>query len=152
MSGSAFARSALFPLIVIAALIWLGVNTLRDDSTSGEKLRFSQALTLVRSGPVAIERVTFDPETHEVELRLATGRRETTVYPVEQSAYELQQLLEEKGIPFQAKRAGGSAWSSLLTSLLPFVLLLAFWLLLMRTVRRDPSTAPDSQETQWPKR
>lgn len=146
MKASAFVRSALFPLIIIAALVWLGVNALRDDS-SGEKLPFSRALMLVRSGDVAIERATFDPESHEVEFRLVSGKRDTTVYPVEQSAYELQQLLEEEGIPFEAKRVGGSAWWSLLTALLPFVLLLAFWLAFMRNVRRDSPTGPEFQET-----
>jgi ATP-dependent Zn protease len=143
-------RSALFPLVIIAALIWLGVQTIRSDSHGSSNLRFSDALELVRQNPGGIQHVTFHPSTHKVDIRLTTGHTRTTVFPVDRSAYELQQLLEEKGVAFDAKQNGSSTSWSLLTSLLPFVLLLVFWIFLMRTVKRKSATEQDPPETRSP--
>jgi hypothetical protein len=63
--------------------------------------------------PGGIDHVTFHPSTQAVDFQLRSGRTRTTVYPVDQSAYELQQLLEEKGVAFEAKRTGSSAWWSI---------------------------------------
>ena len=139
---------ALFPLIVIAALIWLGVQTLANGSY--KSLRFSDALALVRQEAGGIDHVTFHPSTQKVDFRLRNGQTRTTVYPVDQSAYELQQLLEEKGIGFDAKSKGSSAWWSILNSLLPFALLFGFWVSLMRMVKQRASTEQGSPETRPP--
>jgi cell division protease FtsH len=144
-----FSRSWIFPAVIIAALIWLGAQTL-TSSDSSESLRFSDALALVRQNPGEIDHVTFHPSTQEVDFRLTTGRTRMTVYPVDRSAYELQQLLEEKGVAFEAKRKGSSPWWSILTSLLPFVLLFGFWVFLMRMVKQRTPTAQDPQETRPP--
>jgi hypothetical protein len=40
---------------------------------------------------------------------------------------------------------GSFAWWSILTSLLPFVLLFGFWILLMRKVRTGSATGSGSQ-------
>jgi cell division protease FtsH len=146
-----FSRSWIFPAVIIVVLIWLGAQTLTGDSNgSSESLRFSAALALVRQSPGGIDHVTFHPSTQEVDFRLATGRTRTTVYPVEQSAYELQQLLEEKGVAFEAKSKGSSPWWSILTSLLPFVLLFGFWVFLMRMVKQRTPTAQGPRETRPP--
>jgi cell division protease FtsH len=146
-----FFRSALFPLVIIAALIWLGAQTLTGNSSgSSESLRFSDALALVRQNPGGIDHVTFHPSTQEADFRLVTGRTRTTVYPTDQSGYELQQLLEEKGIAFEAKRKGSSPWWSFLTALLPFVLLFGFWVFLTRMVKQQTPTAQDPPETRSP--
>jgi ATP-dependent Zn protease len=143
-----FSRSWIFPAAIIAALIWLGAQTLTGDSNgSSESLRFSDALAFVRQNPGGIDHVTFHPSTQAVDFRLRSGRTRTTVYPVDQSAYELQQLLEEKGVAFEAKRTGSSAWWSILTSLLPFVLLFGFWVFLMRMVKQRTPTGQDAPET-----
>jgi cell division protease FtsH len=144
MSANRFLRSALFPLVIIAALIWLAAQTLGGDSEKSDKFRFSDALQLVRQDASGIESATFRPSRHEIEFHLTAGGGRKTIYPVDQSAYELQQLLEEKQIPFESKRPGSSPWWSLMTSLLPFVLLFGFWIFLMQ---RNRFTGPGSQET-----
>ena len=141
-------RNALFPTIIIAALVWLAVQTLSGDSNgSKKKLRFSDALILARQNPKAIESVTFHPSTQGVDIRLTAGTTRTTAYPVDQSAYELQQVLEKNGIPFDTKRRGSSAWYSILTSALPFVLLFGFWIFLMRMVKSKSPTEQAPPET-----
>jgi ATP-dependent Zn protease len=138
-------RQAIFPLVIIAALVWLAVQTLGGDNSTTDKLRFSDALAHVRQSPGDIERVTFRPSTQEVDFRFRNGKSARAAYPVDASAFELQQLLEDKGVAFDSKRAGSSAWWSILTSLLPFVLLFGFWVLLMRKARPGAATGSGSE-------
>ena len=135
-------RNALFPLIVVAALGWLAVSTLGGDDDSTKRVTFSQALNQVRQQPRAIQSVLFHPSTQEVELRYADGTKAKAAYPVDESAYAFQQLLEDKHILFDAKRTGSSAWWDILTSLLPFVLLFGFWIFLMKGVRSQKGSDP----------
>ncbi len=134
----------LFPLVIIAALIWLAVQTLGGGGSDGRTIPFSQVLANVRQNAGDIQKVTFRPSSNEIEIRRVTGNKDRSVYPVDRSAFELQQLLEEKHIPFDAKRVGSSPWWSILTSLLPFVLLFGFWVFLMRNVKRGEPGAPGS--------
>jgi ATP-dependent Zn protease len=136
----------LFPLFIIAVLIWLAAHTLGDDSSA--KLPFSKALALVNEHPNTLDHVTFHPSTQEVDFRLKIGKTRKTVYPVDQSAFELQKLLDDHGIPFDAKRKGSSPWWSILTSLLPFVLLFGFWIFVMRQMQQRRARESASQETQ----
>jgi ATP-dependent Zn protease len=142
-----FSPSWIFPAVIIAALIWLVAQTLGNNSSSSGNLRFSDALALVRQNPGGIDHVTFHPSTQVVDFRLRTGRTRKTAYPVDQSAYELQQLLEEKGVAFDARKKGSSTSWSILTSLLPFVLLFGFWVFLIRTVKQKAPTERGSPET-----
>jgi cell division protease FtsH len=146
MSSEVF-RKALFPLVIIAALVWLAVQTLGDGGENNKKFLFSQMLEQVRQDPERVRSVTFHPASQEVEFHYADGTKAKAAYPVDQSAFELQQVLESKDIVFDAKSTGESPWWSILTSLLPFVLLFGFWLFLMRNVRgqtpkgSDPSSS-----------
>jgi ATP-dependent Zn protease len=143
--------SWVFPLVIVLALLWLGATTLTGNSSgSSEHFRYSDALVLVRQSPGSIEHVTFHPSSQKVDFRLATGKTRTTVYPVDQSAYALQQLLEEKGVAFDAKSNGSSPTWSTLTGILPFVLLFGFWIFLTRTIKQKSATEQASPETRSP--
>ena len=131
----------IFPVVIIAALIWLALQTLGGSSSSHARLRFSDALALARQS-AGIDHVTFHPSTQEVDFHLVGGKTRTTVYPLDQSGYELQQVLENRHVPFDAKRVGSSQWWSILTSLLPFVLLFGFWIFLMGNMKRGEPSGP----------
>jgi ATP-dependent Zn protease len=137
----------IFPVMIIAALIWLALQTLGGGS-SHQGFRFSDALAFARQG-AGIDHVTFHPSTQEVDFHLVSGKTRTSVYPLDQSGYELQQLLESKHIPFDAKRRGSSTIWALLTGILPFVLLFGFWVFLMRNVKRGEPGGPSSPRTSF---
>jgi cell division protease FtsH len=138
-------RKAFFPLVIVAALVWLVAQTLVGGDSSSAKLAFSEALALAQQRSGEVRKATFHPSTQKVDLYLVSGTKRTTVYPVEASAFELQKLLEQNHVPFDAKSTGQSPWWSILTSLLPFVLLFGFWIFLMRNMRR--TTGPASRES-----
>jgi cell division protease FtsH len=56
-------------------------------------------------------------------------------YPTEESQYNFERALRAEDVKFDSKGTGSSPWWSLLTALLPFVILIAFWIFLMNQVQ-----------------
>ncbi len=130
-----FFRSALFPLIVIVLLVYLASQTLIPKQKSASKVTYSQLIERVRENPGSIELVLFSPSKQQITATLADGSKVKVNYPSDQSQVQFQNLLERKGVTFDSKGTGGSPWWSILTSLLPFVLLFGFWIFLMNQVQ-----------------
>jgi cell division protease FtsH len=134
-----FFRSALFPLVIIAALVWLALQTLGGHGTKSEKLTLSDVQTKIEAcqpgGSCEIKEAVFNPNKHELKVQLDTGKNAVVHYPSDQSAPGLEKLLYDHGVPFDSKGTGSSPWWSVLTSLLPFVLLFGFWIFLMNQVQ-----------------
>jgi cell division protease FtsH len=133
-----FFRSALFPLIIIAALVWLALQTLGGNNTKVEKQTTSYVYHLVTqpgatsqiSGPVSI-----NPTKQQLDLTLTDGKKISVHYATPESEAALEQAMLKHNVPFDSKGIGSSPWWSILTSLLPFVLLFGFWIFLMNQVQ-----------------
>ncbi|MDX6454284.1 MAG: cell division protease FtsH, partial [Gaiellaceae bacterium] len=131
-----FFRSALFPLIIIAALVWLALQTLGGNGQKQEKATLSQVINIVKTDPQSIDQAVFVPSKQELDVTLRSGGKKIVVhYPGDQSQAQIQTLLLKKNVTFDSKGIGGSPWWSILTSLLPFVLLFGFWIFLMNQVQ-----------------
>jgi cell division protease FtsH len=133
-----FFRSALFPLIIIAALVWLALQTLGSSGPKTEKQTLSGLIQTVEANPQSIQSVEFTPTKQEIAATVSEGdqtRKVVVHYPTDQSQYAFQQLLQQKNVQFDSKGVGSSPWWSILTSLLPFVLLFGFWIFLMNQVQ-----------------
>ncbi|HEU6443587.1 MAG TPA: ATP-dependent zinc metalloprotease FtsH [Gaiellaceae bacterium] len=131
-----FFRSALFPLIVIVLLVYLASQTLMDDKPK-ERVTYSQLQTQVADNPGQFEQIVANPNKQQltVEYRGEEDRKIKVAYPSPESLVAFERLLKEEGVTFDSKAVGGSPWWSLLTSLLPFVILIAFWIFLMNQVQ-----------------
>jgi cell division protease FtsH len=135
-----FFRSALFPLIVIVLLVYLASQTLMRESPK-EKVTYSQLQQLVQDRPEQFKEIVANPTKQElsVELNAAAGKENgekyKVAYPSPESLVNFEKLMESKNVNFDSKAVGGSPWWSLLTSLLPFVLLFGFWIFLMNQVQ-----------------
>ena len=66
---------------------------------------------------------------------LDDGKKGSVHYPSDQSVPGLTRQLKEHGVQYDSKGVGSSAWWSILTGILPFVLLLGFWIFLMNQVQ-----------------
>ncbi|HET9436584.1 MAG TPA: ATP-dependent zinc metalloprotease FtsH [Gaiellaceae bacterium] len=128
-----FFRSALFPLIIIVVLVYLASQTLLPGRSEARKLTYSQLITEVRNG--AVNDVVFNPPRQQITANLVSGDKVKVNYPTPQSATQFQNLLEKEGIKFDSKGTGSSAWWALLINVLPFVILIAFWIFLMNQVQ-----------------
>ncbi len=130
-----FFRSALFPLIVIAALVWLATQTLVSHGKKTDRETYSQLIQTVQNDPQAIQSVVFNPNKREIAALTTESKKIVVHYPSDQSQAQFQTLLEKKNVKFDSKGTGSSPWWSILTSLLPFVLLFGFWIFLMNQVQ-----------------
>ena len=132
-----FFRSALFPLIVIVLLVYLASQTLIRPSKSAEKQTYSQLIQLVQNDPGSIKEVVFNPSKLQIVATLndQDAKKIKVNYPSDQSQIQFQTLLQKKKVTFDSKGTGSSPWWSILTSLLPFVILLGFWLFIMNPMQ-----------------
>src|SRR5918995_3824744 len=128
-----FFRSALFPLIVIVLLVYLASQTLIPRKDSQEKLTYSEFVEQAEEGNV--QEATFSPTRNEIKGVIVGGDKFKVNYPNDQSAFAVEQVLKKENIPYDSKGKGSSWWSNLLISLLPFALLIGFWIFLMNQVQ-----------------
>jgi cell division protease FtsH len=134
-----FFRSALFPLVIIAALVWLALQTLGGHGQKNAKLTLYDVQQKIDqcqpNGPCSIRSVVFSPNKRQLKVTLDTGTKAYVHYPSDQSAPDIVKSLQEHGVKYDSKGTGSSPWWSILTSLLPFVLLFGFWIFLMNQVQ-----------------
>jgi cell division protease FtsH len=131
---SRFFRSALFPLIVIVLLVWLASQTLLPRSGDAQKRTYSQLIQQVEDNPNSVSSVLFVPKGRSIEA-VVNNEKWKVNYPSDESQIAFQEQLESQGIAFDSKGTGDSAWWSILTYLLPFVLFFGFWIFLMNQVQ-----------------
>ncbi len=134
---SRFFRSALFPLIVIVLLVYLASQTLLPRSEEAPKVTYGQLIEKVNDDPDQFQLMVFSPKGRSIEVTPSDteAKKYKVNYPSDQSQIEFQNLLESEGVPFDSKGTGDSAWWSILTYLLPFVLFFGFWIFLMNQVQ-----------------
>jgi cell division protease FtsH len=131
-----FFRSALFPLVVIVLLVWLASQTLIPHGKSAEKATYSDFISAAKQGQV--NKVEFTPSKRQITyINTAEGDKKVTVhYPADQSVPQITDILEQHPeISFDSKGTGGFSWVSAFFSLLPFIILIAFWIFLMNQVQ-----------------
>jgi len=130
-----FFRSALFPLVIIAALVWLALQTLGSHSTKTTQATTSKVYTLISTGQVNAQGVTIDPNKQSLSLTTLSGAHYSVHYASPQAEAQLEKTMVAHGVDFNSKGIGSSPWWSILTGLLPFVLLFGFWIFLMNQVQ-----------------
>ena len=128
-----FFRSALFPLIVIVLLVYLASQTLIPRRSNERDVSYSELIQQTKDGNV--DEVLFTPNRRQISATLSSGQKVKVNYPSDQSQIAYQRVLQEENVKFDSKGVGSSWWSSLLISLLPFVLLIGFWIFLMNQVQ-----------------
>src|SRR4029078_11051383 len=82
-----------------------------------------------------VKDAVFNPNKQSISYHLTDESKGSVHYPSEQSVPGLQRLLDQNHVEYDSKGVGGSPWWSILTSLLPLVLLFGFWIFLMNQVQ-----------------
>ncbi len=135
-----FFRSALFPLVIIAALVWLALQTLGGNSQPNAPYTTSQFIQAANNGQIVSSQdkpVTIDPNKQSISATVENTGAVTVHYATDQSEATIEQAMKDapKTVYFNSKGVGSSPWWSILSSLLPFVLLFGFWIFLMNQVQ-----------------
>jgi cell division protease FtsH len=130
-----FFRSALFPLIVIVLLVYLASQTFIGGGDKEPDTTYSQLIRDVNRDEDAFSKLTFDPDKRSIKVERRDEENYTVNYPSDEAQLEFQKVLQAKGVEFDSKGTGGFSIVSLLISLLPFLLLIGFWIFLMNQVQ-----------------
>src|SRR6187401_3423550 len=128
-----FFRSGLLPLILIVLVVYLASSQFMGGGKNSTKVTLSEFTQRVESGQVSS--AVFNPPKQSISFKYGSDQKGTVHYPSEQSVPGLQRLLDENHVTYDSKGVGSSAWWSILTGLLPFVLLFGFWIFLMNQVQ-----------------
>src|SRR4029079_6147100 len=128
-----FLRSGLLPLILIVLVVYLASSQLMGGGKNEKKVTLSEFTTFVQGDQVKSSK--FNAPKQSISFELTDGTKGTVHYPSAQSVPGITRLLQLHHVDYDSKRVGTSAWWSLLTGLLPFVLLLGFWIFLMNQVQ-----------------
>ncbi len=128
-----FFRSALFPLVIIVLLVYLASQTLLPGRNEQRKITYSELIQQVEAGNV--QEVLITPTRQQINATLVSEDKVKVNYPSPQSVTEFQRLLEKQNVKFDSKGTGSSTWWALLINVLPFVLLIGFWIFLMNQVQ-----------------
>jgi cell division protease FtsH len=135
-----FFRSAFFPLIVIVLLVWLASQTLIPKKSNTTKATYSEIKAMVRDTPGKFKNDEKDPfkinpGKRSIVATYTDGKHVTVHYPSDQSLLEFENMLDAKGLIYDSKGKPGFSWASLIGSILPFLILIAFWIFLMNQMQ-----------------
>ncbi len=127
----------VLPLLLAAVFIFeFAVSRRSGPAHTTKTTDLSQLIARLDATPSSVSRVVFDPGSLLVAATLVGGNVIEAHYPSDQSALELQTLLERQKVDFAAKAPShGSVFSSILTSLLPLLLIVGIWIFVMRRMR-----------------
>jgi cell division protease FtsH len=128
-----FFRSALFPLFVIVLLVYLASQTLIPHGNNTQKVTYSEFRNDIPAKKIAS--AEFNPSKRQISGKLTDGKKYSVHYPADQSVPGIETALLNNGIQYDSKGTGNWSWIGFFTSLLPFVLLFAFWIFLMNQVQ-----------------
>jgi cell division protease FtsH len=132
-----FFRSALFPLVIIAALVWLALQTLGGHgakTAAHSTSELYQAVSMSTPANPTVKKVVIDPNKQSITA-VVRGENWSVHYATPQSEAALEKDMVQQQVDFNSKGVGSSPWWSILTGLLPFVLLFGFWIFLMNQVQ-----------------
>ncbi|MDP9308191.1 MAG: ATP-dependent zinc metalloprotease FtsH [Actinomycetota bacterium] len=128
-----FFRSALFPLFVIVLLVYLASQTLIPHGKNTQKVTYSEFRQDIKTGQISS--AEFNPSKRQISGKLTDGKKYSVHYPADQSVPGIETALDQNRVSYDSKGTGNWSWLGFLTSLLPFVLLFAFWIFLMNQVQ-----------------
>jgi cell division protease FtsH len=129
---SRFLKNATFPILIVVVLAFFAQRFLGQNDEK-PKPNFGQFLTQVENGQV--KSVTINTRDNTLNVTAIDGKTKyETGYP-DNYEEELVRDLRRNDVALSVKGKGGSNWLSLLTYILPFILLLAFWIFLMNSVQ-----------------
>src|SRR5215207_9329430 len=129
---SRFLKNATFPILIVVVLAFFAQRFLGQNDEK-PKPNFGQFLTQVENSQV--KSVTINTRDNTLDVTAIDGKTKyETGYP-DNYEEELVRDMRKNEVALSVKGKGGSNWLSLLTYILPFVLLLAFWIFLMNSVQ-----------------
>ena len=135
--NSSNVKTAIFwvVLICVAVLLWVVVKT--GKTRVEQPLSFTQFMYAVEAGKVKAVTIAGNEVRGSYRDDNSVGLRTLvpTNYP------ELYRTLRDKGVNVDIKESGSGSWVQILINAVPFILLLAFWIFMMRQMQSGGNKA-----------
>jgi cell division protease FtsH len=129
-------KTAIFWVILICVVVLLW-TVVRTGSTKAQRqLTFTEFMNEVEAGKVksvTISGIDVNGQFKDEQVTLRTTI--PTNYP------NVYTVLREKGVNVEIKEATSGSWVSVLINAIPFILLLAFWIFMMRQMQSGGNKA-----------
>ncbi len=129
-------RNAVLWLIILCLviLVWAVFKTSKPP---GAQPQFSDLVKQVKDGKV--DSVIFNSTTGDIHGKYKNGDEfHSTVPP---SYNDFTTLLLDKGVSFRVEKDNGGNWVNILMNTIPFLLLLGFWIFMMRQMQSGGNKA-----------
>jgi len=120
-------------LICVAVLIWVVVKT--GKSGAEAQPTFTEFMNQVEQGKVKGVQIS----GNQVKGQYTDGSRLVTMIPMNYP--DLYKTLRDKNVNMDIREASSGNWVSILINAIPFVLLLAFWIFMMRQMQSGGNKA-----------
>ncbi len=125
---------ALVPILIVIVLAFFAQRII-SPTTEEEQPTYSEFVAQINGdGASSIESVEIKTNDNTLKVIETDGNEYSTGYP-DNTEQELVNTLERQNIETAVEGKGGSSILSLLTYILPFVLILAFWIFLMNQMQ-----------------
>jgi cell division protease FtsH len=128
-----FFRSAAFPILIVIVLAFFAQRLISPGETE-ETPTYTDFIAQVSERPTTIESVTLEQDSSTINVVETDENEYSTGYPSETEA-QLVNLLERQEIKTEVEGTGGTNILSMLTYILPFLLIFGFWIFLMNQMQ-----------------
>ena len=128
-------KTAIFWVVLVCVAVLLYTVVKHGKGRPDQPLTFSQFLYQVENGKVKSVTIA----GNEVHGEYADGLGLRTTIPLNYP--DIYKLLREKNVGIDIKEASSGNWVSIVINAVPFVLLLAFWIFMMRQMQSGGNKA-----------
>ncbi len=123
--------------VVVLGLVGLVFAVIKNTKPTGAHPDFSVLVRDVKDGKV--EKITLNSVTGDVHGKYKNGDEFTSTVP--HTYNDFTTLLIDKGVTINVEKDAGGNWVSLLMNAIPFVLLVGFWVFMMRQMQSGGNKA-----------
>ena len=127
--------------IVLACVLVLGWQVVKSGRSRPEKtIIFTDFIREVEAGK--LRKVTISGGTHVEGEYKDNGPSLHTLIPAHY--VDIYKILQDHNVDIEIREESGKGWVSVLINASPFILLLAFWVFMMRQMPKDMRRGPPS--------
>jgi len=127
-------------IVLLGVVLWTMVSR-SGQANKPQDLSYSDLMAHVDKGNVEDVTLYLSPNSYEAEgqLREPKGKFRVTIF--KESAQDLAKQLRDKGVRISIKEVARGDWLTLLVNALPLVLLVGFWVFMMRQMQAGGNKA-----------
>jgi cell division protease FtsH len=136
-------RTVLFwvLMIVLAVVLWQMAASKSAPSQREDEPNYTNFLSKIDSGAVKDVTISLSANSAELQGEYRDNSKFKDVTVANAAIPDLTKALQEKGVPYTFKEVKDASWLNLILQLSPFILILGFWIFMMRQMQAGGNKA-----------